>query len=197
MKPVFIYFREVPFSDNNEFVLDFSDEEFVQRVYFSKKTDYYIASLDCNLILKEYIKKDKETMIEELSARIRLLLQKGTAYQNDIGWLTSATAGYYNFPEFGVTYNFITYPKIIDEYSYKYKFYDTKMKRITDCKIYSPFSHFKGNGFEFKRKVGPKKNDTVMVSLFDDNKKIKTLFIHNFKEINYYTNIIYRYRNTK
>ena len=151
MKPVFIYFREVPFNDNNKFVLDFSDEEFVQRVYFSKKTDYYIASLDCNLILKEYIKKDKEKMIEELSARSRLSLQKGAAYQNDIGWLTSATAGYYNFPGFGVTYNFITYPKIIDEYSYKYKFYDTKMKRITDCKIYSPFSHFKGNGFEFKR----------------------------------------------
>ena len=160
-----------------------------------KKTDYYIANLDCNLILKEYIKKDKETMIEELSARIRLLLQKGTAYQNDIGWLTSATAGYYNFPGFGVTYNFITYPKIIDEYSYKYKFYDTKMKKITDCKIYSPFSHFKGNGFEFKRIMGPKKNDTVTVSLFDDNKKIKTVFIHNFKEINYFTNIIYRDRN--
>ena len=157
MKPVFIYFREVPFSDNNEFVLDFSDEEFVQRVYFSKKTDYYIASLDCSLILTEYIKKDKEKMIEELSARSRLLLQKARAYQNDIGWLTSATAGYYNFPGFGVTYNFITYPKIIDEYSYKYKFYDTKMKIVTNCKIYSPFSHFKRNGFEFKRIVGPKK----------------------------------------
>ena len=195
MKPVFTYFREVPFNDNNKFVLDFSDEEFVQRVYFSKKTDYYIASLDCNLILKEYIKKDKEKMIEELSARSRLLLQKSTAYQNDIGWLTSATAGYYNFPGFGVTYNFITYPKIIDEYSYKYKFYDTKMKKITDCKIYSPFSHFKGNGFEFKRLIGPKKNDTVTVSLFDNDKKIKTTFIHNFKDVNYYANIIYRDRN--
>ena len=36
-------------------ITNFSDGEFVQRVYFSKKTDYYIASLDCNLILKEYI----------------------------------------------------------------------------------------------------------------------------------------------
>ena len=157
MKPVFIYFREVPFNDNNKFVLDFSDEEFVQRVYFSKKSDYYIASLDCNLILKEYIKKDKEKMIEELPVRSRLLLQKGAAYKNDIGWLTSATADYYNFPGFGVTYNFINYPKIIDEYSYKYKFYNTNMKRLTDCKIYSPFSHFKGNGIELKRIIGPKK----------------------------------------
>ena len=40
-------------------------------------------------------------MIEELSAKSRLLLEKGAAYQNDIGWLTSTTADYYNFPEFG------------------------------------------------------------------------------------------------
>ena len=37
MKPVFIYFREVPFNGNNKFVLDFSDEEFVQGVCFSKE----------------------------------------------------------------------------------------------------------------------------------------------------------------
>ena len=111
MKLVFIYFREVPFNDNNKFVLDFSDEEFAQRVCFSKKNRLLYSSLDCNLILKEYIKKDKEKMTEELSAKSRHLLQKGADYQNDIGWLISAIAGYYNFPGFGVTYNFITYPK--------------------------------------------------------------------------------------
>ena len=67
MKLVFVYFREVPFNDNNKFELDFSDEEFVQRVYFRKKTDYYIVSLDCNLILKEEIKKDRKKLIEKLS----------------------------------------------------------------------------------------------------------------------------------
>ena len=94
-------------------------------------------------------------MIEELPEKSRLLLENNTAYQNHIGWLTSYIADYYNFPGFGVTNNFITYSKIIDEYSYKYKFFDTKMKKITDCKIYSPFSHFKGNGFEFKIPIGP------------------------------------------
>ena len=29
MKPVFIYFREKPFDDNNKFVLDFSGDKFV------------------------------------------------------------------------------------------------------------------------------------------------------------------------
>ena len=89
MKPVFIYFREVPFNDNNKFVLDFSGEEFVQRVYFSKKTDYYIASLDCNLILKEETKKDRKKLIEKLSEISRKLIEKGAAYQVDIDYLTS------------------------------------------------------------------------------------------------------------
>ena len=44
--------------------------------------------------------------------------------------------------------------------------------------------------------IGPKKNDLISVSLFDNNKKIKTTFIHNFREINYYANIIYRDRNS-
>ena len=55
--------------------------------------------------------------------------------------------------------------------------------------------HFKGNGFEFERLIGPRENDTVSVSLFDNYKKIQTTFIHNFNDINYYANLIYRERN--
>ena len=58
----FIYFKEIPVNDNNKFVLDFSDEEFVQNVYFDKNINHYIASLACNLILKEEIKKDKRKL---------------------------------------------------------------------------------------------------------------------------------------
>ena len=75
MKPSFIYFKEIPFNDNNRFVLDFSDEEFEQKVYFDKNINYYLASLDCNLILREEITKDKKK-IEELSQKSRLLLEK-------------------------------------------------------------------------------------------------------------------------
>ena len=57
--------------------------------------------------------------------------------------MTSAIAEYFNFLGFGVTYNFIVYPKTINENSYKYRFYDTVEKTIRDCKIYSPFPHYK------------------------------------------------------
>ena len=57
MNPVFNYFREIPLKDDNKFTLDFSDEEFVQKINFNKKKDYYIASLNYNLILKEILRK--------------------------------------------------------------------------------------------------------------------------------------------
>ena len=69
MKPSFIYFKEIPFNDNNRFMLDFSDEEFVQKVYFDKNINYYIASLDGNLILREET-KEEEKKIEELSQKV-------------------------------------------------------------------------------------------------------------------------------
>ena len=43
--------------------------------------------------------------------------------------MNSAIAGYFNFSGFGVTYNFILYPKRMDENSYKYRFYDTVEKK--------------------------------------------------------------------
>ena len=141
----FIYFKELILNNNNKLTLDFSDEEFVLEINFSTHLDYYISSLDCKLILKNIVhdikndNRDRKKLIEELSKKSRPLLEKGTDYQNDIGWLNSITAPYFNFSEFGLTYNFITYPKITDENSFKYKFYDTVEKSIRDCKIYLPF----------------------------------------------------------
>ena len=49
-----------------------------KKLILIKKKDYYIASLNYNLILKEYIKKDKEQMIEELSDKFVCLPDIGT-----------------------------------------------------------------------------------------------------------------------
>ena len=133
MNSAFIYCKESILNDDNKFVLDFSDEEFVHEVNFLNNLNYYITSLNCNLILKNIVNdhkdnKDRKKLIEELSQKSRLLLEKGAAYQNDIGWMTSAIAEYFNFLGFGATYNFILYPKTIDENSYKYKFYNAVEK---------------------------------------------------------------------
>ena len=47
MRPVLIYFRETHLDENNEFTLDFSDQEFVQETEFLSKIKYYIATLKC------------------------------------------------------------------------------------------------------------------------------------------------------
>ena len=49
MIPVLIYFRETHLDDNNKFILDFSDQEFVQEIEFLLKNKYYITSLNCKL----------------------------------------------------------------------------------------------------------------------------------------------------
>ena len=76
-----------------------------------------------------------------------------------------------------VTYNFILYPKTIAENSYKYNFYDTvektKKKKNRDCKIYPPFSHYKGNGFKFKRIIGPKKRTRFRLVFLMTTKKLR------------------------
>ena len=53
-------------------MLDFPDEEFVQKVYFDKNLNYYIASLDCNLILKEEIKKDNKNKLKIFPKKVEL-----------------------------------------------------------------------------------------------------------------------------
>ena len=64
--------------------------------------------------------------------------------------MTSYIANYYNFSGFGVTFNFILYPKIIDEYSYKYKFYDTVEKKLEIVKFIRSFLIIKEMDLSFK-----------------------------------------------
>ena len=140
MNPDFIYFKEVTLDDNNKFTLAFSDEEFALQINFFTNLDYYIATLNCNLILKKKHIHDKK--IEELSQKSRVLFEEGPAYQNDIGWLYSTNASVYVLRNIAsLTYNFILYTDLVDDNCYNYKFFDTVEEEIRDCRIYSPFTH--------------------------------------------------------
>ena len=52
MSTAFTYFKEIISKDNCKFTLDFSDEGFIQKIVFLSENDYYISSLNCNLISK-------------------------------------------------------------------------------------------------------------------------------------------------
>ena len=61
MNVTLIYIAELPLDSDNKFILDFSTDDSTQKINFDKKTDYYIPTLNCNLILKDEIKKYKKS----------------------------------------------------------------------------------------------------------------------------------------
>ena len=128
MRPCFIYFNEIKLDDNNAFTLDFSNEELKQEVSFSTKNDYFIASLNCNLIVKEHIDKKKK-LIEDLSKKSRLLLEKDPTYQNDIDQIeycinSRGLITYKNFFKFSLP------TEIINLLCWKYEYYDLIEKKL-------------------------------------------------------------------
>ena len=51
MKPIFIYFKEIPLDQNNRFTLYFSNTDIVYEIHFSSNNDYFLTSMNCNLDL--------------------------------------------------------------------------------------------------------------------------------------------------
>ena len=74
------------------------------------------------------------------------------------------------------TYRFKLYPEIIDNYSYKYQFWDTIEKTIRDGQIYLPYSQFLKKGFNFER--GLIKGLKLIVRLNESQTIIESFFLH-------------------
>ena len=125
----FIYVDELSLDDNNKFILDFSTDDSTQKINFDKKTDYYISSLNCNLILKDEVKKDKKKAVYELSVSSRELNEKGPDYQADFGYLWSFMNPIFDFDVKGQIFNFKLYPNELKNNLYKYKYYDAIEKK--------------------------------------------------------------------
>ena len=89
-----------------------------KKLNFYQKNKCYITSFNCQLKLKEYIHENE---------KIRLLLKKGTAYLCDIDYLMLKSEWFVK--DSNHIYRFKLYPEIIDNYSYKYKFWDTIEKK--------------------------------------------------------------------
>ena len=66
-------------------------------------------------------------------------------------------------------------PKIIGNYAYKYKFWDTIKKTIRDGQIYLPYSQFLGKGFNFEKAI---KSLNLTVRLNEEQTLIESFFLH-------------------
>ena len=130
MNPIFIYQNEATLNKNNKFSIDFIDKEFVNFISFSTENRHYICSLDCNITKankkKLELSSTQKKLVDDLSKKSKELLSKGADFQNDIGYLTSSLTDNFNIPEIAPQkYSLVLDPKVIDDNSYKYQFYDT------------------------------------------------------------------------
>ena len=111
MRPVLKYFKEVPLNEENKFTLDFSDQEFIQKIEFLSKNTYYITTLNCKLKVENYIHETQK--IKDLSTKSRLLLEKVPAVLCDIDYLTLKSSWY--IKKYNNISQFVLNPKIIDQ----------------------------------------------------------------------------------
>ena len=177
MKPVLIYFREVPFKEN-KFVLDFSDEKRdIQPIQFKSNSLWYIASLNCKLELEEEFQQNEN--IKKLYDKSKILKDKGSDYFCDIDFINLVTPSKFKQPFPHNEYRFERTPENIENYSYKYSYLDTTDNKIKEGKIYSPYSQLIAKGFTFKLKGQTGFSDMTLVTQLDkESEKLKSFFLH-------------------
>ena len=75
MEPIYFYFKETPLDANNKSTLDFSNTDLVYQINFFPKNDYYIATINCNLIItNDY--GDVRQDIKDLSEKKLIIARK-------------------------------------------------------------------------------------------------------------------------
>ena len=178
MNPVLIYQNEAKFDFNNKFTIEFSDNNVDLFVNFSTDRQYYIASLNCNIIKKNKTKttfESSEENVKKLSIISRNLLSKGAAVHNDIDYVKAELLKRYNLPNIAPhTYKLVQDSTTINNNCFSYQFYDVEDKRLKFAKIYSPFTHFK-KGLIFKGEKNPNKENQITIQLIN-NEIIKFSF---------------------
>ena len=168
-EPIFLYFKTAEFL-KNKFVLDFLKTEVVYQIRFSTKKDYYITSLNCNLIIHDDYEHVSDE-IKQLSKKSNLLLEKGPDCFFKIDE-ENPNIKFHNFGQLksiGKPMPYQKYLQNFEYYLYKYKFFDVKFNTIKDGKIFSSYSQFSHTGFEFKNdteklytcSIDPKKENII------------------------------------
>ena len=135
------------------------------------------------MILKEYI-NDKKRLVEELSKRSRLLIEKGPAYQNNIGYLISEISIIFDTQNVApLTYHFILHPKILYDCCYYYKFYDTVEKKLQIAKFIFHFHILKVMVLNLKISLVKIKKTLWQLGFLMTIQKFGMLIIDDFMEL--------------
>ena len=98
-----------------------------------------------------------------------------------LGFLTTNSNGLFNIPFSGLTCHFKLFPHTLYDNSFSYKFFDTIEKKKLET---AEFIHHSRqiHGFEFQRILPPSGKENVSIRLYENNKKIQTVFMHDYKK---------------
>ena len=173
MEPIFIYYNNLNFEQDKNFLLEFSDSDKLDDVIFKNNKDYYITNMSCYIDLTvDVTKLPQFDKIKEISDLSNAILANGVdfGYKKNAVQLTFGNKTYY------FRINKINRSSYIE--NTEFSNYNLKKKRLVY--VYSPYKELAGDGMKFERTNDSSPFTSYTIKLVDDSTHLtKTLDISN------------------
>ena len=173
MEPIFIYYNNLNFDQDKNFLLEFSDSDKLDDVIFKNNKDYYITNMSCYIDLTvDVTKLPQFDKIKEISDLSNAILANGVdfGYKKNAVQLTFGNKTYYS------RINKINRSSYIENI----EFFDYSLKKKRLVNVYSPYKELAGDGMKFERTNDSSPFTSYTIKLVDDSTHLtKTLDISN------------------
>ena len=173
MEPIFIYYNNLNFEQDKNFLLEFSDSDKLDDVIFKNNKDYYITNISCYIDLTvDVTKLPQFDKIKEISDLSNSILANGV----DFGCKKNAVQLTFGNKTYYFRINKINRSSYIE--NIEFSNYNLKKKRLVY--VYSPCKELAGDGMKFERTNDSSPFTSYTIKLVDDSTHLtKTLDISN------------------
>ena len=173
MEPIFIYYNNLNFEQDKNFLLEFSDSDKLDDVIFKNNKDYYITNISCYIDLTvDVTKLPQFDKIKEISDLSNAILANGV----DFGCKKNAVQLTFGNKTYYFRINKINRSSYIENI----EFFDHNLKKKSLAYVYSPYKELAGDGMKFERTNDSSPFTSYTIKLVDDSTHLtKTLDISN------------------
>ena len=173
MEPIFIYYNNLNFEQDKNFLLEFSDSDKLDDVIFKNNKDYYITNISCYIDLTvDVTKLPQFDKIKEISDLSNAILANGV----DFGCKKNAVQLTFGNKTYYFRINKINRSSYIENI----EFFHHNLKKKSLVYVYSPYKELAGDGMKFERTNDSSPFTSYTIKLVDDSTHLtKTLDISN------------------
>ena len=173
MEPIFIYYNNLNFEQDKNFLLEFSDSDKLDDVIFKNNKDYYITNISCYIDLTvDVTKLPQFDKIKEISDLSNAILANGV----DFGCKKNAVQLTFGNKTYYFRINKINRSSYIENI----EFFHHNLKKKSLAYVYSPYKELAGDGMKFERTNDSSPFTSYTIKLVDDSTHLtKTLDISN------------------